>query len=122
MMQQIMMTQGYVTPMQTSCTGTGYAMNCFTTGGNYIQPVYMPIDQNQGARNSAARSCLMSAGWQPVKDKEEGALVTNAATGVAAPTAGLAGWDAARAACRQEASGAASFPNAFDACMKARGL
>jgi hypothetical protein len=63
--------------MQTSCMGTGYAVNCVTTGGQYSPPAYVMIDQNVGARDSASRSCLMSAGWIPVKDKAEAAAVTN---------------------------------------------
>jgi hypothetical protein len=128
MMQQVMVMAGYVTPVQTSCSGGGYAVNCFTTGGNYVPPLYVPVDQNQGARNSAVRSCLMTAGWQPVKDKEEAALVTNSALAGApqqsVPVASAtmsSGWDAARAACRTEANAAANFANGFDRCMKTHG-
>jgi hypothetical protein len=76
-MQQVMLTSGYTTPIQTSCSGTGYAVNCLTTGGQYMPPVYMPVDQNQAGRNSAARSCLFAAGWRPVKNKAEAEEVTN---------------------------------------------
>ena len=75
---QVMLTAGYTTPMQTICNPSGYgSVSCYTTGGNYMPPVYMPVDQNQGARNDAARSCLYSAGWVPVKDKAEAEAVTN---------------------------------------------
>jgi len=57
--------------------GTGYAVNCYTTGGQYSPPAYMMVDQNQGARNSAVKSCLYAAGWVPVKDKAEAQAVTN---------------------------------------------
>jgi hypothetical protein len=122
MMQQIMVTSGYTTPMQTNCTNVGYSVSCFTTGGNYVPPVYMPVDQNQRARNSAVRSCLMTAGWQPVKDKEEAALVTNAA--VHAPLQSVptsSGWETSLTACRVKASATSDFPNAFDGCMKEHG-
>ena len=79
MMQQMMISAGYTTPIQTSCSGTGYVVNCFTTGGQYIPPAYMPVDQNRSARDSAVRSCLFSAGWQPVKDKAEAEAVNNSA-------------------------------------------
>jgi hypothetical protein len=82
-MQPVMMSPGYVTPMQTICNGDGHFANCFTTGGNYVPPMFVPVDQNQGARNSAVRSCLMAAGWRPVKNEEEAALVTNGAAGMA---------------------------------------
>jgi hypothetical protein len=52
-------------------------VNCFTTGGQYMPPVYMPVDQNQAGRNSGVRSCLFAAGWQPVKNKAEAEAVTN---------------------------------------------
>jgi hypothetical protein len=122
-MQPLMVSPGYVMPLQTTCFGGGHAVNCFTTGGDYIPPTFVPVDQNQGARNSAVRSCLMATGWQPVKDAEEAARVTNSAPYPAPNPAVLPGWDAARAACQQEASAAgSSFQNAFDACMRARGL
>jgi hypothetical protein len=76
-LQQVMLTQGYTTPMQTNCTPIGYTVSCYTTGGQYIPPAYMTIDQNLTGRNSAFRSCLYSAGWQPVKNKEEADAVTN---------------------------------------------
>jgi hypothetical protein len=75
--QEVRVQPGYYTPMQTSCYGSGVANNCFTSGGYYVPPTFVPVDQNQGARSSAARSCLMMAGWQPVKDEAEAALVTN---------------------------------------------
>jgi hypothetical protein len=80
MMQQVQLTSGYTTPVQTNCSSFGYTVNCFTTGGQYVPPASIPIDMNQSARNSAVRSCLFSAGWQPVKDHAEAAAVTNAAT------------------------------------------
>ena len=85
-------------------------------------PVYMPVDQNQGARNSVVRSCLMTAGWQPVKDKEEAALVTNSTRPAPAQAvSGFLGWNAAKAACRTQADTAANYANAFDECMKTHG-
>ncbi len=89
MMQQVMLTAGYTTPMQTSCSGTGYAVNCFTTGGQYMPPVYMSVDQNEAGRNSAVRACLFAAGWQPVKDKAEALAVTNSAPARAAASPGV---------------------------------
>lgn len=130
MPQQIMVNAGYTTPMQTSCSGGGYSVSCFTTGGNFVPPSYVTIDQNQTARNSSFRSCLMTAGWQPVKNQAEAAAVTNSNRSVAqagASTSVPTNWDASRAECRKEAVDRSAsredlFPNAFDACMKSRGL
>lgn len=132
MPEQIMIMAGYVTPVQTTCSGGGYTVNCFSTGGNYIPPAYVTVDQNQNARNSGFRSCLMTAGWQPVKNQDEAAAVTNSrppVTQASATTPAPIGfnWDTARADCRKEATSAStvdgsSFPNAFNACMKSRGL
>jgi len=79
-MQQVQISGGYTTPMQTSCSGFGNSVNCFTTGGQYIPPASVPIDVNQGARNSAVRSCLMMAGWQPVKDRAEAEAIAGSAS------------------------------------------
>lgn len=79
--QQTMLTSGYTTPMQTTCTGGGYTVNCFTTGGQYVPPAYMTTDLNQSGRSSAVRACLFAAGWQPVKDKDEARAVTNSVSG-----------------------------------------
>src|SRR6202034_466052 len=78
---QTMLTSGYTTPMQTTCTGGGYTVNCFTTGGQYVPPAYMTTDLNQSGRSSAVRACLFAAGWQPVKDKDEARAVTNSVSG-----------------------------------------
>jgi hypothetical protein len=121
MPQQIMIMAGYTTPIQTSCSGGVYAVNCFTTGGNYVPPSYVTVDQNQGARNSSVRSCLMTAGWQPVKNREEANAVTNSGSSTAngtAPETFVAEWDTRRAACRKEADASSRpFPNAFNDCM-----
>ncbi len=135
MMQQVMTMQGHTNPMQTSCNGTGSFVNCYTTGGDYVPPVYMPVDQNQGARNSAVRSCLMNAGWVPVKNREEAAQIANSTplTGTQAtvsPISTQSGsnawqtrWDAIRAECTTDANRSnLPFSNAFHHCMEAHGL
>ena len=75
--QQVQITSGYVTPIQTSCSGYGYGANCFTTGGQYIPPAFTTVDLNETGRNNGFRSCLFTAGWRPVKSKEEAEAVTN---------------------------------------------
>ena len=67
--QQVMIRSGYTTPMQTQCFGGGYYLSCDTTGGQYFPASYMTVDNNQGARNSAVRSCFFEHGWTPQKSK-----------------------------------------------------
>ncbi len=78
-MRQVEISRGYTTPMQTNCTGFGNSVNCSTTGGQYMPSVYVPIDMNEGQRNGASRSCLIIAGWQPVKDRDEARALNNTA-------------------------------------------
>src|SRR4051812_43587358 len=116
-MQQIMVSPGYTTPAQTTCTSRGQSVDCYSTGGNYVPPSYVLVDQNDSARDSAFRSCLYAAGWIPVKNQEEAAAVTNsapaAATG-ASSSSKQTDWDTTRANCRLEAERSHDpFPNAF---------
>jgi hypothetical protein len=67
MPEQVLIMAGYTTPMQTQCSGAGYYSNCYTTGGQYIPPSYMTVDNNQAPRNSANRSCFFEHGWTPAK-------------------------------------------------------
>jgi hypothetical protein len=65
--QQLLIMAGYMTPLQTQCFGSGYSMNCNTTGGQYIPPSYMTVDNNQSARNASVRGCFFEHGWTPEK-------------------------------------------------------
>ncbi|MGM0583994.1 MAG: hypothetical protein ACQEUZ_05030 [Pseudomonadota bacterium] len=67
MTQQITIGTGYTTPSYTTCTGSGYFMNCQTTGGNYVPPSKITVDNNKQARHRAINSCLMQNGWKKVK-------------------------------------------------------
>jgi hypothetical protein len=69
--QPVMVSNGYVTPVQTSCTRYGYTTNCISTGGQYVPPAYVNVDQNQNARADAAQACLMAQGWRPFDKKDE---------------------------------------------------
>jgi hypothetical protein len=117
--QQVMVSPGYFMPLQTNCTPYG---ECFTSGGYYVQPTYVPVDMNDRGRSSAFRSCLMTAGWVPVKDKEEATLVTNSAP----QRPGASGPDGVRSECGaaagEKAAGNSSlFSKAFNACMQEHG-
>ncbi len=76
-MRQVQTAPSYSTPMQTNCTSDAWGMHCTTTGGSFVPASYSWEDANDNVRKNAFRSCLITAGWQPVKDKEEAALVTN---------------------------------------------
>jgi len=54
---------GYTQPAYTNCYGVGYGINCTTTGGAYIPPPTVTIDQNTGARNAVFNACMYSLGW-----------------------------------------------------------
>jgi hypothetical protein len=98
--QQTMLTAGYTTPVQTTCTGGGFTVNCFSTGGQYVPPVYLTTDLNETGRSSAFRACLFANGWRPVKDKDEARAITNSpsVSGASSPVS-VGGQDAARSYC-----------------------
>jgi hypothetical protein len=126
MMQQVQLTSGYTTPLQSICTPIGYSVSCYTTGGQYVPPAFMNIDQNETGRTAALRSCLYQAGWQPAKDREEAEMITNSGSrGVTTTNAEWqAGWDDSRKMCTGEANAGSSaipFANGFDICMKRHG-
>lgn len=54
---------GYSTPVQTNCYRIGNAMNCTSTGGNYIAPVTTTYDANVVTRGYAFDSCMYSKGY-----------------------------------------------------------
>ena len=67
MLRQVQLTSGYITPVTTNCSGYGYSVNCFTTGGQYVPPVIITVDDNGSARNQDTRSCFFQNGWAPAK-------------------------------------------------------
>lgn len=66
-MQSVQISSGYVTPVQTQCFGTGYNVQCTSTGGQYIPPASIMVDQNSNARNQDVRGCFFEQGWTPDK-------------------------------------------------------
>jgi hypothetical protein len=133
-MQQVQISSGYTTPMYTTCNSYGYSASCYTTGGDYVPPAFIPVVQNQSARKSAVESCLYGAGWVPAKNREEAEAITNAGrmsenAGAAASSASSSPdglqltWDTARARCRVVAEQSSlPFSDAFDASMKQHGF
>nr|WP_321986502.1 hypothetical protein [uncultured Lichenicoccus sp.] len=67
MMVPIQVGGGYTTPVTTNCYGSGYGASCTSSGGQYIQPVIIPVDENSRARAQDVRSCFFENGWTPVK-------------------------------------------------------
>jgi hypothetical protein len=135
MPQLVMVNAGYVTPIQTICNGYGNAVSCTQIGGQFYPPAYVTVDQNQGARQSAVRSCLFQAGWQPMKNKQEAEAVTNSRPAYAAgsPPRGGSGdaWnrahEAAKGDCQRifEQPGQGVKPiydNSLDKCVADRTL
>lgn len=88
--ERIVIRGAYREPTQTNCLGninmnengtasrgtyygntTGTVINnCTTTGGEYVPPATVDVDNNQGARNAAYRNCLHQRGWSTVKPNE----------------------------------------------------
>lgn len=66
-MTSIQIGSGYTTPLQTQCFGTGYNVQCTTTGGQYVPPTSMMVDQNNNARDQDIRACFFERGWTPDK-------------------------------------------------------
>ena len=61
-------TNGYVTPETTTCKDSGRSVTCRTTGGQYVPPTVMAVDDNEEGRNQEIRACFFERGWQPVED------------------------------------------------------
>ena len=75
-MQTTLASPGYLIPMHTDCRPTPRGPDCFTTGGGIVPPTYATIDLNSQPRSASYRSCLLTAGWQPARDKEEAEAIT----------------------------------------------
>jgi hypothetical protein len=65
MIRQEQYGAGYTTPVTTNCSGFGYSVQCFSTGGQYVPPITVTVDDNAVARNQAVRSCFYAHGWHP---------------------------------------------------------
>ena len=58
---------GYRQPTYTNCTGNQYSVQCISTGGNYVPPIFFSYDANSSAKDDAVESCLYKRGWQKVE-------------------------------------------------------
>ena len=64
---QIQTEEGHSNPMVTKCSGSGASTRCSTSGGQYMPPRYLPVDDNKEARDQATRKCLLENDWRPVE-------------------------------------------------------
>ena len=79
--QQIRRTPTYVSPVQTNCYGTGYSMQCYSTGGNVTGGNIYSFDANSGLRTDVISQCMGQQGYQLVEfpqcDSSGAAQATN---------------------------------------------
>jgi len=66
--QQVMVSAGYYTPVQESCSLVNGMRQCLRMGGNYVPPQFDMIDHNEAGREQETRACFFEHGWQPVRN------------------------------------------------------
>jgi hypothetical protein len=69
-MVQEMIKAGYQTQSTTNCYRIGNSVQCDTTPGRYVPPVFMNVDTNKDGRNAAFKTCLEGHGWSYVEEKK----------------------------------------------------
>lgn len=67
--RQIQVEPARTTPLVTSCSGVGASLRCGMSGGQYVPPRFMPVDDNALMREQEARACLREKGWRPASEK-----------------------------------------------------
>jgi len=69
--RQVQIAPARRNPTYTNCNGNSSgnytSYDCTSTGGDYVPPVNINVDYNQGARNAAFQSCMFSNGWSTQK-------------------------------------------------------
>src|SRR4051812_13365683 len=65
MIRQVQLTAGHTTPVITNCNSYGNQMSCYSTGGQYVPPAMMPVDDNESSRSSDVQACFYENGWIP---------------------------------------------------------
>jgi len=66
-LREVAVDEGRITPIVTNCSGSGASLKCYTSGGRYISPTYMPVDDHQSLRDDETRACLIENGWSLVE-------------------------------------------------------
>ncbi len=64
-LQQRLVSPGYVTPPRLICENTGFFQRCIPYEGEYVEPVVTTVDANDPGRSSNIRSCFFKNGWRP---------------------------------------------------------
>ncbi len=66
--RQLQIGGGYTNAMNTNCRKFENSVNCTTTGGEYVQPQMLTLDDNSLPREQHYRQCLIGNGWHPVRE------------------------------------------------------
>jgi hypothetical protein len=77
LMREVQIRNGYTTPITTNCSALGNSVNCYTTGGQYVPPLVIPVDDNDNARSQDVRSCFFENGWHPATDHKNETAASN---------------------------------------------
>jgi hypothetical protein len=79
LMEAVTISSGIPAPVVSRCVPVGGSVACSTTGVGFGGPSSTTLDKNIGPREQALRSCLVAAGWQPVRSQAEAEAITDAA-------------------------------------------
>lgn len=63
----VQMGIGNSQPIYTNCTGSYNNVNCTSTGGGYVPPPHIDIDQNISVRDVFFKDCMYKHGWSTVR-------------------------------------------------------
>ncbi|MCQ4158458.1 hypothetical protein NON00_00765 [Roseomonas sp. GC11] len=66
-LERVQSSGGYVSPVQTRCSGDANNRRCTTTGGNWVPPSFTTIDHNEDVRERGIAGCLIEQGWRRVE-------------------------------------------------------
>lgn len=68
-LRQIQVEPARTVPLVTSCSGVGTSLRCGMSGGQYVPPKFMPVDDNALMREQETHACLREKGWRPASEK-----------------------------------------------------
>ncbi len=67
--RQIQTSPGYMTPTQTHCVGSVVSPTCIATGGQFVPPILLTVDDNQVSRDDYIKDCYHKNGWRPAEPR-----------------------------------------------------
>lgn len=76
--------QERIAPLPPLCGAGVNGTSCLSNGGKFVSPAFTTRGMSEPARD-LFRSCMVAAGWQPVRSAEEGDAITR---GTRSPQAG----------------------------------